>query len=321
MTGKIVVMNPRIDETQKEKIKNIADKYGRIVEFYPSVKEAVPNLEGAEIVFGNHPALITNAPDIKWFCSASAGIDHYIRAGAFEGRDIILTNSSGSFGMSISEYIIMMSLYMMRRMPEYRQFSDYKEWAPSYLDITTLFGSKVVVLGTGDLGSTFAKKVQAFGPASLIGVSKSGQQREPFQKVVDISQLSSVIEDVDLLVMCLPGTPETENILSEEIIAKMPKTAYIVNVGRGSAINDEALIAALEEGRLAGACLDVLREEPLPGDSPLWNVKNLIITPHISGQETTQWTRDNNYNMFCEDLENYFQGLPLVHLADYTKGY
>ena len=101
----------------------------------------------------------------------------------------------------------------------------------------------------------------------------------------------------------------------------MPKTAYIVNVGRGSAINDEALIAALEEGRLAGACLDVLREEPLPGDSPLWNVKNLIITPHISGQETTQWTRDNNYNMFCEDLENYFQGLPLVHLADYTKGY
>ena len=321
MSGKIVVMNPRIDENQKKRISDVAMKYGRSVEFYPSVKEAIPNLAGAEIVYGNSPALIENAPDLKWFCSASAGVDHYIKAGAFDGRDIILTNSSGSFGMSISEYIVMSALYMMRRMPEYKILMEENVWAMDYLNIRTLFDSKIVVLGTGDLGKTFAKRARGFDPASIIGVSRTGNPVPEFDKVVPISEIDSVISDVDLLVMCLPGTSETENILSKELIDKMPNTAFVINVGRGSAVDEDALIEALENEKLAGATLDVLREEPLPSDSPLWNVKNLIITPHISGQETTQWTRDNSYNMFCEDLENYFEGRPLVHLADISKGY
>ena len=222
--------------------------------------------------------------------------------------------------MSIAEYIIMMSLYMMRRMPEYEDTIANHQWV-SNLEITSLFGSRIVVLGTGNLGKTFAERVRSFSPESLIGVNRSGLHVEPFDKIVDVSQFSDVISDADLLVMCLPGTKETEGILSKDILEKMPSTSFVVNVGRGSAVDIDALVEALESGKIAGATLDVLPQEPLPEDSPLWDVKNLLITPHISGQETIPWTRDNNYNMFAEDIENYFEGKPLAHVASLSKGY
>ncbi len=319
-TNKIIVVNPIIDDLQKNRIVKTAEKYGVPVEFYPTVDTAIPNLHGAEIVYGISPDLINNAPDLKWFCSASAGIDHYVKAGCFDERDIILTNSSGSFGHTISEYIIMMALYMMRRMPEYEEIVKAHSWK-SNLENKSLFGSKIVVLGTGDLGSLFAKRVRGFEPESLIGVSRSGNQVDLFDKVVKVDELPEYLKDVDLLVMCLPGTPETTGLLSKDLIDMMPASSYIINVGRGSAIDIDALVEALENERLAGATLDVLPQEPLPPESPLWDVKNLYITPHISGQETMPWTRDNNYNMFCEDIENYFEGRDLVHLADPKRGY
>ena len=320
MGPRIVFVNPHINEDQKKRISLVADKYGASIAFYSSTSPAIPNLADAEIVYGSSPELIEHAPNIKWFCAASAGIDNYVKSGVFEGRDILLTNSSGAFGLTIAEYIIMMSLYMMRRMPEYDKFIREKVWT-GYMPIKNLKDSNIVVLGTGDLGSAFAKRVRAFEPKSLIGVSKSGNPVEHFDRVVKTDDLNDVVSDVDLLVMCLPGTPETTGILSRELIDRMPDSAYVVNVGRGSAVDEDALVSALKEGRLAGATLDVLRTEPLPPESPLWDVPNLYITPHISGQETTDWTKDKNYDMFAEDLENYLSGNPLVYLADIRKGY
>lgn len=317
---KIVVVNPYANETQRNKIMDTAAKYNRSAEIYDSVEEALPHLQGAEIIYGPSPKLIANAPDLKWYCSASAGIDHYVKSGVFENRDIILTNSSGSFGLSIAEYMIMMSLWMMKRMPEYQVAIANHQWLQG-LEISSLYGSRIVVLGTGNLGKSFAERVRAFHPASLVGVNRSGRFVEFFDEVVDISHFGDVISQVDLLILCLPGTKETEGIISREVLEKMPDTAFIVNTGRGSAIDMDALVDALEAGKIAGAALDVFPNEPLPADSPLWNVKNLLITPHISGQETLPWTRNNNCDMFCEDMENYFEGRPLAHLASVAKGY
>ena len=317
---KIVVVNDRINQEQKDMLLATAAKYGAIIEFYKEVDEAIPHINNAEIIFGISPELIKNAPELKWFCSASAGIDHYIRAGAFDGRDIILTNSSGSFGVSISEHIIMVSLIMMRRMKDYQKIIANHQWK-SNLAISSLQGSRIVVLGTGNLGQVFAKRVRGFEPTSIIGVNTSGKHVEGFDKVVPQSQLDDVLSEVDLLVMCLPGTPETVNILSKERIALLPETAFVVNVGRGSAIDQDAIVEALKAGRLAGVALDVAWNEPLAEDDPLWDVEELVLTPHISGQENLPWTRDNNFNMFNEDLENYFEGRHLSHLADISKGY
>ena len=319
---KIAVVNANIQEQQKDRIRKTAEKYGASVDFYPTNKDALPHLEDVEIIFGFGPDLVENAPNLKWFCSAAAGIDVFVKSGVFEGRDIILTNSSGSYGRSISEHIIMVTLMLMRKMPYYEELIANRQWRFD-LTINSIAGRRVLVLGTGNIGSTVARRIRGFDPEWIIGVSRTGKAVEEFDKVVDVSQLDNYISETDLLLMCLPGTAETENILSAERIAMLPPTAYIVNIGRGSAIDEDALYEALMNDKIAGAALDVFRVEPLPDDSPLWQVprSKLIITSHISGQESLQWTTDNIYNMFCEDIENYFEGRPLAHTADLKLGY
>ena len=318
--SKIVMVNPFISEEYKEKVTQLAAKYGATVEFFSDNVEALKSAEDAEIIFAMSPMLVEKAKNLRWFCSASAGIDHLASSGVFDGRDILLTNSSGTFGLTIAEHIIMVTLMMMRRYPEYEKHIQNKEWLGG-LEQRSIFGSKFLVLGTGDLGMNFAKRVRSLEPASVIGVSRSGAQVDGFDQVYPISQLDSLLGDIDVLVMCLPGTAETIGILSRGRIALLPEKAFVVNVGRGSAIDEAALMEALEEEKIAGAALDVFTEEPLPANSPLWDVKNLLITPHISGQNTLEWTRNRNIEMFCEDIANYFEGRPLTYTADIKAGY
>ena len=121
--------------------------------------------------------------------------------------------------------------------------------------------------------------------------------------------------------MSLPATAETENVLSRDRIGLLPEGAYIVNVGRGTAIDEDALADALESGRLGGAALDVFRTEPLPETSRLWNTRNLLITPHVAGNLTLEHTMDRNVEMFCEDLLNYANGSTMKHVVDRKRGY
>ena len=135
------------------------------------------------------------------------------------------------------------------------------------------------------------------------------------------AELDSVLPKTEILVMALPSTPETHHILSRERIALLPEDAYVVNVGRGSAIDQEALMEALNGGHLAGAALDVCVPEPLPKDHPLWDTKNLLLTPHISGNMSLGITRDLDVELFCEDLRNYAAGRRLKRLVDRKIGY
>ena len=151
---------------------------------------------------------------------------------------------------------------------------------------------------------------------------RSGKCSESsFDKIYRIDELDEVLRDTELLVMCLPGTSETEGVLSKERMALLPMGAYVVNVGRGSAIDESALIESLESGKLAGAALDVFANEPLPGENPLWNTKNLIITPHVAGNLTLDHTLDKNVEMFCDNLVSYAEGRTLKHVVDKARGY
>ena len=142
-----------------------------------------------------------------------------------------------------------------------------------------------------------------------------------YDAMYKIDSLDDVLPGTDLLVMSLPSTPETNNILNRDRIFAMPKGSYVVNVGRGNAIDEDALFDALESGHLAGAALDVFKTEPLPSDSRLWKTKNLLITPHIAGNLTLDYTLEKNVDMFLEDLNNFLNGMPLKYEVDRKKGY
>ncbi len=180
----------------------------------------------------------------------------------------------------------------------------------------------MTVLGTGDIGTTCAKRARAFEPASIIGVCRSGRSSEAvYDKVLPVSELDTILPQTDLLAMSLPSTPETRGILSRDRLALLPQGSYIINVGRGSAIDEEALADNLENNHLAGAALDVFQTEPLPKNHRLWNTKNLLITPHVAGNMSLAYTRDKNVQMFIEDLKNFTEGKPLHYLVDRRLGY
>ena len=214
----------------------------------------------------------------------------------------------------------MVLLMLLRRMPEYQAAAAERQW-PYLKPIRSIGGSRVVMLGTGDIGSHTARRLKALG-ASVTGVCRSGRSTEPaFDRVVPLGELDSLLPQADALVMALPATAETVGVLSRERIALLPPTAYVVNVGRGSAIDQEALVEALQARRLAGAALDVMAPEPLPADHPLWTCPNTIITPHISGNMALGLTCDLSVDIFCRDLARYAAGELPEGLVDRNRGY
>ena len=312
-----------ITEAHKSKIRETAEALGFTAHFFSGEQkeEAIECLQHCEIFYGHTPSLLRAASaDLKWYCCAFAGVDPYCKDdGIFANPDCLLTNSN-SYGVTISEHVIMVLLMMMRRMPEYTEVVRRHGWE-NQLPVRSIRSSAFTVLGTGNIGMNVAERLRGMGASRVIGLSRSGAPAAVFDEVYPISKLDDLLPHTETLIMALPGTAETLHILNRERIALLPANAYVINVGRGSAVDQDALRDALNAGQLAGAALDVFVPEPLPEDHPLWDTKNLIITPHISGNLTLGYTCDRNVEMFCEDLANYAAGRPLKGLVDRKLGY
>jgi len=210
---------------------------------------------------------------------------------------------------------------MMRRLDEFMEETKNGDWLLPRPQ-KSLKDCRITVLGTGDIGTTFANRARAFEPSSIVGVCRSGKSNASvYDRVLPVSELDAILPETDLLAMSLPSTPETTGILSRNRLSLMPDGAYIVNVGRGSAIDEEALADNLDNGHIAGAALDVFQTEPLPKNHRLWKTKNLLITPHIAGNMTLPYTKDKNVQMFIEDLKNFAEGKTLRYLVDRKLGY
>lgn len=318
---KVIILNSELKEKHVDLINEIIKKINADVCFVESEDDIPVEFEDAEILYGFGMKTAAKSKSLKWLCVPSAGVDYLLKPGVFANEDCIITNSAGAYGVSIAEHIIMTSLMLMRQMPIIYKQSIMGEWG-SKLPQKSLKDCRITILGTGDIGSNFAKRAKAFEPTSITGVCRSGKADESlFDKVVKIDEADDILKETDLLVMCLPDTVDTRGYLSRERINMLPDGAYVVNVGRGSAIDEDALADSLESGRLAGAALDVFAKEPLPKDNRLWNTKNLIITPHVAGNLTLGYTLDKNVEMFCEDLINYAEGRQLKHVIDKKRGY
>ena len=318
---KILIINRLLKEKHKEMIRGAAEEIGGRVLFVGSEDEIPEEFSDCDVIYGFGMRNASENKNLKWLSVPSAGVDYLLKPGVFANEDCLITNSSGAYGVTIAEHIIAVSLMMMRRLDYTYRESLKRNWS-SPRPQRSLKDARILVLGTGDIGCCFARRARAFEPESIIGVCRSGKCDEPaFDSVKTIDSLDDLLPAADLLVMSLPDTPETKNILSRERIALLPPNSYVVNVGRGSAVDEEALAESLNEGRLAGAALDVFKSEPLPGDSVLWNTANLLITPHVAGNLTLEHTLNVNVEMFCENLLNYGKGLPLNNQIDRNKGY
>lgn len=300
-----------------------AATHGYETRYYPSSAAAAGNADDCEILFGHaSQQVLASAKSLKWYCCCWAGVDRFCKDELYQNPDCLLSNSSGAYGVTIAEHLVMTSLMLLRRQMEYTEVIRAGDWRVLPGGIRSLCGCRITVLGTGDIGTEFARRVRAFRPAALVGVRRSSKPGDPaFDETHGTAELDEVLPRTDLLVMALPNTPDTVNILDKRRMALLPEGAYVVNVGRGTALDQDALIAALDSGHLAGAALDVAVPEPLPAGHPLRGAKNLLLTPHVAGNMTLAYTRRKSIDLFLADLDNYAAGRPLERAVDRKRFY
>lgn len=323
MGYKIAVIGSAFDENHIKKINKTADMLDCSVCYYEDHHAAMPHLNETQILFAASnafsPDLVKAAPNLQWFASFFAGVDPLLVPGVLPDS-VILTNGSGAYGITIAEHMIMTALMLLRRYPEYHEIVNRKEFR-SDLMIGSLYDATVLVCGAGDIGSTFANRLRSFQPKRIIGVNRSGRKVDAFDETIPMEALDAYLPKADLVAMALPGTSETNGLMSRERIGLLKHSAYLINVGRGNSVDQMALVDALNQGRLAGAALDVFQTEPIPENDPVWNAKNLLITPHCSGKMTMAYTRNTLVDSFCENLVRFVEGNPLLHLVDRKRGY
>ncbi len=278
-----------------------------------AVDEELPR---AQIIVGwPAKADLDRATGLRWLQLPSAGADGY--AGKMPGG-VILTNARGVFGVPIAEHVLAMMFALAIRLPEMVRSQEQKRWHRPE-NRRELLGATCMIIGLGDIGSEVAKRARAMG-MHVIGVKRTVSAMPSYvDELATLGALDSLLPRADHVVLALPGTVHTRYIISAERIGLMMPGACVYNVGRGSAIDQQAMIEALLAGRLGGAGLDVFDPEPLPADSPLWAMPNVIVTPHVSGHSPYHARR------FGELMERNFRhliaGEALVNQVDPQWGY
>ena len=278
----------------------------------------------AEIVLGNVPVeMIAQNDRIEWFQSNAAGPNDYLKPGVLP-EHCIVTNATGAYGLSISEWMLGMWLGLQKDLFLYRDRQNAHQWAPTGHSVRSIYGARVLCVGMGDIGSNFARRAHALG-AEVVGVRRSVHPDTPCPdyclRVVTQADLDKELPEADCMALSLPGTPETEGLFDAARLAKCKRGAILLNVGRGSCVDSDALAAAVHSGHIYGAGLDVTAPEPLPADHPLWAEPNVIITPHVSGKFSLPKTLENIADIFVHNLTLYAAGKPLDNQVSRTTGY
>ncbi|MGP3777852.1 D-2-hydroxyacid dehydrogenase [Halanaerobium saccharolyticum] len=284
-----------------------------------SNSDYLPLLKEAEIVFGwPKTELLKKAENLKWLHLPSAGVDRYANKELYQNRDLMLTNSSGVYGKPIAEHVFSMIMAHNRNLIDYAYDKKEKKWQRKN-DIKDFFNSTVGILGLGDIGSTIAKRAKAWG-AGVLALKRTMIELPNYVDQIYLNDdLDKLLKESDYLILTLPGTPETEGIIGRKELKMMKDTAFIVNIGRGSLIKQDELLEALKNNWIAGAGLDVTDPEPLPEDSELWELDNLILTPHTSGFSPTNDQR--RFEIFKDNLQSYLNGQSLINKVDFELKY
>ena len=274
--------------------------------------------------------LISRAPRLRWVHSATAGVERVLTPSALQ-RGLTITNARGVFSRPIAEYVISMVLAVSRRLPGILELQRERTWQP--LEGVEMRDLTIGIAGYGSIGRAVASLASAFGARIVATRRRPDEARGPewrdesdaeagssdAQILGGPEALPQLLGESDFVVLALPLTPETDGIIDDAALAAMRRGAWLINIARGRLVDEHALERALRRGQLGGAVLDTFREEPLPPESSLWDVPNLIVTPHTSW--STGGALDRSVALFCANLERYRVGEPLLNVVDPERGY
>lgn len=264
--------------------------------------------------------LVVRAPNLRWLQQWGAGADWLLRCPRAVEQDWVLTNVSGIHAIPISEHILALLLAFARRLPESLRAQGRREWLTHVQsEVFELAGSTALVVGLGPIGQRTARLATAMG-MRVLGVRRDTSLGVPgVEKIISLDQIDELLPEADFVIVTVPLTAETKGFLSLREFQRMKPTAYLINIGRGGTINEQDLITALREGRIAGAGLDVFETEPLPEDSPLWGMENVIITSHYAG--SNPYYSQRAMEIFLDNLQRFQAGKPLRNVVNKALGY
>lgn len=299
-----------VTEEEKQEFESIAPQ---AVHVYAGRRTVTPEqLAQATVILGwPRPQDMKGAVRLKWFQTMWAGSDEYEGEGILP-PGIMLTSSSGSNSQSVAEHMLACLLALCRRLPIYRDSQRAHLWKDEG-KMKTISGGTVLVVGAGHLGSAFAGLCRGLG-ARTVGLKRTVRGPvEGFDQVYPMDQLDELLSQADVVVLVLPHSPQTAGLMDGRRLRLMKEDAILISAGRGTVLDQDALVQVMGEGKLWGAALDVTVPEPLPADSPLWDIPNLILTPHVAGGMRLEITRKNCIQMAQDNLRRYLAGEPLVN--------
>jgi len=331
---RVKILSPlQLEEKHWERVRQLSPRISlSLVEGEARFLEGLPDAE--VVVIWPRPLDLSLVPRLKWIQLMSAGLDRFMGHPIMES-DIIITTASGIHATPIAEYVLASMLALSRRFRDIWRLQERKEWPEDCWEVLRgeeLRGKTVGILGYGSIGREVGRLCQAFGMRVL--ATDRAQETEdrgyrppgtgdPKGMLLDSlfapSQLREMLKECDFFIVAVPLTPETEGMVGREELKAMKESAYLVNISRGRVVDEEALVEALKEGWVGGAGLDVFTQEPLPPESELWGLDNVILSPHVSAN--TPHYQERFTELFCENLRRYLAGEDLLNVVDKKRGY
>jgi len=291
----------------------------------PDYEQLPQEISDTDVLIGwaIKPQHFAGAHTLKWIHSPAAAV-HQLMFPELIASNVIVTNSGDVHGPVVAEHAIALLLALAKRLPQSMRYQAKKQWAQEILweqqpRPREVSGATVVVVGMGSIGREFTSRAKALGMKVLAVREKPEKGLGGADAVYGPSQLESVLSQADYVLLCIPVTPATTMMINRDRLGRMRPDSYLINVGRGSLVDEDALVEAIQNGMIAGAALDVFNEEPLPARSPFWNLENVLITPHTAAVTDRLWER--HYQLICENLNRFLESRPLLNLIDKRRGY
>ncbi|MGE4453283.1 MAG: D-2-hydroxyacid dehydrogenase [Sphaerochaeta sp.] len=305
------------DETEIELLKS------RFPEISLTITDAkhytLEQLSKAEIIVGTpRREDLLEAKNLRWLQTQSSGVTPYVEKSLYTHEDIILTNAKGTYGRQIADHVLGMIIAFNHNLLTYHEQMKQKTWE-SHWPTKDLWDSTLLIIGYGDIGKNLALRAIAHEMRVIVVKRTPMEAPSHVASVYTSDSLDEVLPQADYVAVCAAATPDTENLLDRKRLQSMKKGSILINVSRGSLVDEEALVALLKDGHIAEAGLDVTQREPLEEESPLWTLSNILITPHASGLSESD--PHQVFALFLENLGHYLGDRKMKNLVDFSQKY